>query len=172
MATLHGYMDGSYDYRQMYNIKDLKGPLPIPLIKENTLLGALNSNPNCVEFTKLVMSLPDMAARFNCSQASFTVFVPLSGICLDTTDSYRIRQFILLHTLNHAYPYKFLATSPMMIIDTRLPGTKILVENLGTPRTILNRHVQIVAAETVGDAVIYYIDHSLCLDRNPLSNVA
>ena len=171
MATLQGYTDGSYDYRQMYNIKDTQGPLPKPVIKINTLLDALQQNVQCSEFAKMVMSLPDMAARFNNSQANFTVFVPLSDIRIPSNDSYHTRQFVLLHTLERAYPYKFLATARMMTLDTRLPGTKILVENLGNPKPLLNRHAQILGQQIVGNAVIYYIDRALQLDTNPLSNI-
>jgi len=171
MTTLHGYTDGSYDYRQMYNIKDIKGPLPTQIIRENTLLKALNDNPKCAEFARIIMSLPDMAARFNSSQANFTVFVPISELCIRTNDQYKNRQFILLHTLEHAYPYTFISSMSMSLLDSRLPGTKILIENLGTPYPVLNRQSQILGSQIVGNAIIYYIDKSLCLDGNPLTNV-
>lgn len=171
MASLQGYMDGSYDYKQMYNIKDIRGPLPKPVIHKNTLLDALHSNPKCLEFARMVMSLPDMSAKFNNSQANFTVFVPLSDMYLPSNDSYHVRQLILLHTLEHAYTYQFLASSRMMWLNTRLPGTKLLIENLGTPRTMINRHAQILGQQMVGNAVIYFIDQSLRLDENPLASI-
>lgn len=170
MATLHGYTDGSYDYKQKYNIKDLKGPLPYPVIHKNTLLGALNDNPDCLDFATIVKSIPEMAAKFNNIQASFTLFVPLK-VLIHSRDSYKLRQFILLHTVEHALPYPFLSRTRMMYINSRLPGTKILVENLGSATPLLDRHSHIIGQQTVGNAVIYYIDESLLLDNNPLSNI-
>ena len=35
MAAMHGFMDGSYDYKQMYTIQDLRGPLPTPVIQRS-----------------------------------------------------------------------------------------------------------------------------------------
>jgi uncharacterized surface protein with fasciclin (FAS1) repeats len=168
MTSMHGYMDGSYDYKQMYDIKDLKGKLPLPVINENTLLGALVSNPRCSEFTQLVKSIPDIAAKFNGIQSDFTLFVPLS---LDFTtlesDSYKVRQFLFLHMLEHAVPYQFLSTTRMMYLTSRLCGTRILVENLTTPNPLLNKTSMIVGQQLVGNAVIYFIDKPLRLDGNP-----
>ena len=161
MTTLQGYTDGSYDYRQMYDIKDLKGPLPQPTIRCDTLLGALSENPYCHEFTKIVKAVPEMAALFNDSQSSFTLFVPLSDLPSWKADSYFLRKFILLHTLDRPLPYKFLATSPMMYVNTRLPDVRILVENLNTLKPLLNRSATILGQQVVGNAVIYYISQSL-----------
>lgn len=167
MTTLHGYTDGSYDMKQMYDIKDTRGKLPLPVVDKNSLLGALFSNPKCAEFAALVKSIPDIAAKFNSIQADFTLFVPLTlDLVTAQTDSYKVRQFIFLHMLEHAIPPALLATTRMMYLTSRLCGTRILVENSGTSTT-LNRCATVVGQELVGNAVIFYIDRSLRLDGNP-----
>jgi hypothetical protein len=169
MTSLYG-TDPSYDYKQTYNIKDLKGNLPLPVIRKDTLWDALVSNNQCSDFTNLVGGLPEFASIFNCSQADFTVFVPISGI--PAMEYYKARQFILLHTLPRTLPYKFLQRTRMMTIDTRLPGTRIMVDNLETVTPRLNGQSQIIGQQIVGNAVIYYIDIPLSLDGNPLSNIS
>lgn len=171
MASLQGFMDGSYDYKQFYNIKDLAGPLPKPAIHCNTLLGALEKNKDCIQFVSLLKSLP-MSAIYNNNQASFTLFVPIANYCnVNINDSYKVRQFILLHTLEHAVSYPFLKSSKGMLLNTRLPGSNILVENIYTDTPLLNRQSKILGQQIVGNSVIYFIDVPLCLDQNPLSNV-
>ncbi len=162
MTSLYG-TDPSYDYRQTYDIKDLKGPLPKPVIQKNTLLGALIGNPQCESFSKFIISVPQFASLFNCSQADFTLFVPLSP--LPQMDYYKARQFILLHSLQHSFPLQFLKGSRMMTVDSRLAGHRILVDNLDVsnpPR--LNGTSHIVGQQIVGNAVIYFIDLPLSED--------
>jgi len=149
----------------------LKGPLPKPIIKCNTLLGALEKNKDCIEFVSLLKSLP-MSAVYNGVQASFTLFVPISNTCnVNINDSYKVRQFILLHTLEHSVSYPFLKGSKAMLLNTRLPGTSILVENIYTDTPLLNRQSRVLGQQIVGNAVIYFIDNPLCVDQNPMSNI-
>jgi len=170
MSSIHGFMDGSYDYRFMYNIRDLRGPLPKPEIYSNTLLGVVVNTPAFAEFAKVLTSLP-LSAAYNSEQSYCTLFVPLHVHAEDVDTPYKCQQFILTHTLEHALPYKYLRSSGAMYLDTRHTGTKILVENVGSETPVINRKCRILASQVVGSAVIFIIDRSIPMDINPLGNV-
>lgn len=169
MTSLQGYMDGSRDYKQMYNIKDLRGNLPKPVLKQNTIFNALGNNEQGTAFFSLLEKVPELAAKYNSIQADFTVFVPIN-VESDNLDYYKARQLILFHTLERTLSVKFLQNSRAMVINTLIPGSRILVENINGS-TILNRSAIIVGVQYVGNAVLYYIDNALRMDANPNSNM-
>lgn len=159
MTTLQGFTDGSYDYKQMYDIKDLHGCLPDPIIHSDTILGILQKDEKCVLFTNLIKSLP-ISALYNNIQGNFTLFVPLNINTNDISDSYKIKKLIMFHTLEKALPLNFLQSSRGMYVNTLLSGTRILIENINN-QTILNGHSIIIGMKLVGNAIIYYIDRNL-----------
>lgn len=168
MATIQGFTDGSYDYKHMYNIKDLHGPFPIPKFNPNTLLGYLHSENH--PFADIIERTP-LAATYNDPQGDFSLFVP-SFIDEQTKrlDSYHLRQLVLYHTLEHAVPYQFLSTSGCMKVATRLPGSRLIVENINVPTPFINRCAQVTGYTQIGNASIFFINRVLKMDNNPLSN--
>lgn len=175
MTSTHGYMDGSYDYKQMYTIQDLRGPLPIPEIHSNTLFGALASNPDVSYFTEMITKT-QLIGVLNNKQGDFTLFVPLnSGIPQYFRDEcdYKTRRLILFHMLEHAVPEPFIKGSRAMLVNTRIPGSKLLVENnpLLSPIPLINRTSQVIGSQKIGNAMIYFLDRIIVPDQNPLSNV-
>jgi hypothetical protein len=156
MATMQGYMDGSYDYKQKYNIKDLPGPLPLPVVKKNTLMGAILSNPKCSDFAE-ILNKSQMAGKFNDIQSAFTVFVPLNPLETEHRDPF---WYIMTHTLEHPLPHKYLDSAGAMYINTMNPRNRLLLEN--TPQGLcINKSAMIVAMQLVGNAVIYYVDRDI-----------
>lgn len=174
MSTIHGFMDGSYDYKQMYNIQDLKGPLPKPVIYEDTILGAMAQNPDVSQFFDMVTK-SRLSATLNSVQGDFTIFVPVNnGIpdCyLDSCD-YKNRQIILLHMLEHAVPLAFIKGSRAMFVNTRLTGSRLLIENEIAPLPLINRSSQVLGYKLIGNGIIYFIDKMILPEDNPLSNVS
>lgn len=164
MSSLYG-TDPSYNYTHMYNIKDLRGTLPTPTWDQNTLLGFLHFKQH--PFAEII-GKTHLAGTYNSPQADFSLFVPTY---IDTTlDSYKLRQLVLYHTLEHAVPYKFLTSSGMMKVSTRIPGARIIVENVGLKTPLINGCSRVIGTDKVGNANIFYIDKPLWLDSNPLSN--
>lgn len=163
MASIHGFMDGSFDYKHMYNIKDRKGPLPYPTIHPNTLFGtlALSDKPYFVEFAKLLVYL-QIDGIFNNSQADFTLFVPETSLGDFTSyDSYFLQKLVKYHTIQQALPAPFLTRTQAMFIYPKLEGTRILVENISTPTPLLNREAVIKDMIVVNGSVIYVISNYL-----------
>lgn len=166
---MHGYTDGSYDYKQKYDIKDLRGPLPKPVIYPNTILNTLVKRQDCQGFTNAVMSIPDISARFNDTQSSMTLFVPVYHY-IPSGNSFTERQRILLHSLEYALAPSFFEHSRMIYVNTKLTGSKVLVESINGV-VVLDRHAQIISSEPVGSNMIYYITQPLVLDGNPLADM-
>lgn len=174
MATTQGFDSGSYDYRQMYDIKDLRGNLPTPIIHQDTLLYALSSNPDIAEFFHIV-NKTHLTGILNNRQGNFTIFVPLNGGIPNTfrnPDRYRCRQIVLQHMLEQPVPEKFIKGSQATLLNTRVPGSSILVENWYSDLPMINRYSKILASQRIGNGIIYFIDKMILPDQNPLSNIA
>ena len=174
MATSHGYFDGSYDYRQMYDIHDLRGKLPLPAVYEDTLMYALTSNPDVSEFLHLV-NKTRLPATLNNLQGDFTLFVPLNGGIPDeylNPDQYRCRQIVLQHMLEHAVPPPFINRSRAMMLYSRVPGSSMLLENNPDMNPTINRYSQVIGHKKYGRGIVYFLNRMILPDQNPLSNIA
>jgi len=171
MATMHGYMDGSYDYKQMYNIQDLNGSLPTLVVHEDTLLHVLTNTKGVSKFKTLVENTK-LPGILNSRQGDFTLFVPIdSGIpnAVMNGTQFKTRQTVLYHMLEHAVPVEFVRGSRSMMVNTRLPGSRLLIENYGQG-PVINRFSKILGYQYVGGASVYFIDRILPEGSNPLSN--
>jgi len=135
---------------------------------ENTLLGYLHSKN--FKFAEIIEKL-HISGKYNHSQADFTLFVPLNlNGWENVEDRYKLKQFVLFHTLERTLSVYFLKSSGAMMINTRLPGSRILVENINSNVPVLNREARVVDEIRVGNANIIVIDRPLTLDDNPMSN--
>lgn len=129
----------------------------IPIIHKDTILGKLSLNPDCSSFASLIRTLPDMAAKLNHSQASITLFVPITNI--KVMDSYQARLFLQSHIVDkHLLPIFF--NKRFFYINSRLPYCKILSENMDG-MVLLNHRAFIVGNEIIGNSIIYYINNTL-----------
>lgn len=174
MASLYG-TDPSYDYSHMYNIKDLRGELPKPVLKPGTILYALHQHGSCSKFIELV-SKAGLAGVFNDKQANFTVFAPIDDsidcMWLKSVSSFKAKQYVLYHTLDHAVAPSFLRSSKAMYLNTRIPGSRLFVENYNEVPPLINRISRVIECPIVLDSsVVYVVDRVLHIDGNPLSNI-
>jgi len=172
MASIQGFTDGSYDYKHMRRVHDLRGPLPYPTVNPNSILGFLKEHNQ--SFGGVIASVRRLAAQYNDIQATFTLLVPLNvpHVVRNMSELER-RNLILAHTLERAVPYNFLTSAGVMWINTRIPGDRILVDNRTTESPLLNNHARVLGYDSVpgSRATIIYIDQMLPLQDNPLSNI-
>ena len=175
MASSHGYFDGSYDYKQMYDIKDINGPLPVPSFNPHTLLGYLHFQNT--PFADII-SRTTLAGIYNDTHAQFTLFVPtVLPPNITTADSYFLRQLVLYHTLEHTIPLSVIQNTKCMRLNTRLNGSRILVENRPSSNaqtyqtTLLNHKSTVLSHVSVGKSQIFFIDFPLVDSQNPMSNI-
>jgi hypothetical protein len=170
MASNQGYMDGSYDFKHMYNIQDLKGSLPEPFINPNSIFGFLKQI-NCVQFTNLLETQP-IVGTYNDTQACHTVFAPMN---LDLNyvlqlDDYKKRQLILYHTLPKPFSVQFLQSSKGMNLNTMQPGNNIYCSSINGD-IYLNGYAKVLNYINTGKSSIFVIDKMLYPDVDPLSNM-
>ncbi len=161
----------SYDYTHMYRVKDLNGPLPIPKINENSVLGFLMKKNLARDFVQL-LARSDLSGIYNDGQASMTIFVPIEmDTCyINELDQFQARQLILYHTLEKPLCYDFITSSKGMLLNTKIPGSTLFVENIDGD-TYINRQVKLLGSHQWGNSVICFISDMLFIDNNPLGNV-
>jgi uncharacterized surface protein with fasciclin (FAS1) repeats len=178
MTSVYGYIE-SYDYKQMYDITDLRGSIPKPTLKPNTLMSIIEDNEDFSWFRYLV-KLSGLQAVFDDQQAKFTLFVPsnqflkqkLPRTVIENMDKYTARQIVLYNSLEREIYMPFLRSTPAMYVNTRIPSSSLLVENLQPGITTLNGSVQIIKGDvTVGNGVIHIVDNLLVPRDMSISNV-
>lgn len=167
--TSNYYTDPSRDYTHMYNVKDIKGPLPQPVFNPNTLLGYLLTNPEVRDYFELIVSNKGMAGLYNNTQAEYTLFIPVDchNIRPDNQEAYAITKILEYHTLERIITPELLSSSGAILVNTRLSNTQILVENKilgGKKHTFLNEgQARVVGYKKIGQSNIFFIDNILTL---------
>ena len=167
MATVHGFMDGACDYRQMYDIQDLRGNLPVPVIHKNTLLYAIANNPDVSDFFH-ILNKTQLTGTLNSMQSACTMFVPLNGGIpqeFKNPGSFECRQIVLRHMMDIPVAEAFIRGSKGVLLNTR--GSKLMLENWNSELPILNRYSQIVASQRIGRSIVYFIDRMILPDQSP-----
>lgn len=154
MATAQGYTDGSFDYKHMYNMIDLKGPLPRPVIHQYSILGVLYREEHMKIFFNMMVQTPLLAALYNDPNSSMTIFVP-SDECNYGVTKDKYRDFILSHTINYKLEPCTLFGSKMQYLNTKLNGYRLLIENINEP--LLNGVGVIKSAIKVGKSIVYQV---------------
>ena len=127
MASIHGFSDGSFDYKHMYQIADRRGPFPRPEIHAGTPLSILRDvYPAYFAF---VADTP-LSRILNSTQATLSLFVPRAispeAQALPSSLRYRIA---LRHILPKAYPPVFVMRSRAINIATYQTGETIRIDN-------------------------------------------
>lgn len=174
MTTMQGYTDGSYDYRQMYDMPDLRGSLPAPVVHEGTPMYALATTPECASFLGCVRRT-NMVGVLNSLQHRGTLFIPVSGpefdVLLAGLSDFECRQLVIRHSLEQPIPPVMIKGTRSGLFNTKQPSTNILVESQhGT--TLLNRGSRIVGSLEIGQTYLYLIDRPLCSAPNPLGTIS
>jgi hypothetical protein len=163
MASLQGFTDGSYDYKQTYIFQTKSFS---PSYQPDSIMDFLTSEQ--IPFAHIIEQT-DLKFKYGDRQADFTLFVPQNlGKWVDVTDTYKLKQFVLYHTLERTVGAVFLQSSPAMKINTRLPGSRIVVENIDGGLPILNRESRIVSEHRVGNANLIFIDNCLSFSDDPI----
>lgn len=159
--SLQGFTSGRYDYRQMYDIKDIKGPLPYPELYENSMMGRLNKNDSYKSFVTLLKRYR-RNGLYNDLQANMTLFVPMNipNIEYLLQRSFEANKFIERHTLDFELPVSYIQGITTAWIKTRLPPYRILLDNR-TSEPLLNFNSRIVGVERTDNGTIYFIDNAL-----------
>lgn len=168
MASVHGYIE-SYDYRQMYDIKDWRGSIPKPTLCYNTLAQYLRENEDTQIFYYL-LTLTGMLGIFNSNQANVTLLVPsdkelkskIPDSLIKNMDKYTAREIVQYCTIPTKTPLAFFQNTPAKYVNTRIDSGTLLVENI-SGQIYLDRMAKIIRGDIILDnGIIHIIDNLLC----------
>ncbi len=139
----------SLNFTHMWSHTDLRGPLPKAQACGNTLLGALENNPDFSSFRKIV-ALAKMEDIFNNIQANFTVFVPSDTFLsdkikkeIDNMDLLKARQIIKASSLDNKISSESFIGRQSLSLVTRDRSNRIRV-NSNNDETFLNETIKVV----------------------------
>jgi hypothetical protein len=180
MASIHGYIQDR-DLKQFYDIKDFRGSVPKATQRPWTLFSLLKSNKDFSYFTYLVEKAGlDGIFNSNTEFDTFTLFVPSDLYLISrfdvnsikNMDRYTCREIVLYSSLDRQLYMPFLRSSPAMYINTRIPGSRILVENIKSDGvTRLNGCVNIIEGDIVcTNGVIHVVNNLLWPETFSISN--
>jgi hypothetical protein len=182
MASIHGYIEDR-DLKQFYDIRDWRGSVPKATQRPWTLFSLLKSNKDFFYFTYLVEKAGlDGIFNSNTEFDTYTLFVPSDTYLvkrfdvnsIKNMDMYTAREIVLYSSLNRQIYMPFLRSSPAMYINTRIPGSRILVENIKSDGvTTLDGCVKIIEGDIVAtNGVIHVVNNLLWPKSFSISNTA
>jgi hypothetical protein len=163
MASIHGYTDGSYDYKHMYSIPDRRGPLPELVYRPGSLLAYLDEIQH--PFLPVLMKTSTLVGRLNDPRFSGTIIIPRLfdsiqwdslGLCERMN---RIQQLIANVYLSDT----FLQGSHGQTIPTRRHGMRWFVELESDGILRINQIAQVESTHSLGHHTLQIL-HT---DRDP-----
>jgi hypothetical protein len=159
MTSLHGYMDGSYNYQDLATKTRVSTGR---IVFENTILYALFTSDVCEDFLKIVRTLDRLSGKFNSTNATFTVFVPLRiPPCMtQSTDTFLNEQFVNQHVFTSILPLDLLNSSPGLYLKQNLANQNVFVSSCDGV-VMLNGKARLLEQRKVGTSILYLIDQPL-----------
>jgi len=165
---MQGYCP-SLDYRFMYDVRDIRASPKLPTTDIGSIMDMIQNNPDFTMFNHLV-NLADMNGIFNTQPAKFTVFVPSDShlkTCFDINlflnmDKYTARKILLYSTLPKIADMNALNLSPVLELETRIPGFRIVVQTPPNKETLINNNVRILKPNIhCVNGLIHIVDYPL-----------
>jgi len=160
-----GPYNESTNFRHMFDLPDLRGPLPEKKLPENSLSGIIRSHPDFSKF-RYLLKLANLEDIYADSQTTYTVFVPsddaLEKIMPDDVflnmDIGTARNIVKNSTLERRIPSSILSDSPSSIFYTINKPTRIHVTNV-KGRIYLNQAINVIHKDmTASNGIIHVID--------------
>ena len=148
------------NYTQMFNIPDLRGPLPEIKSCKGTILNIIDN-----EFPKFryIIKLAKLENYYNDPLANCTLFVPsneaLNIINNDILDISRARNIVKGSTLNRKITSAILEDSPSSWFYTKNPFNKLFITNING-KTNINNNINIIHTNIQAtNGLIHVIDN-------------
>lgn len=168
MASTHGFMDGSQNFRFKYKAQDnlatgsgsenINPATDVTLYDPKTIIGVLQRN----QYTQHAFDILRKCGRLHelrTPLTAITIFVPLY-IKEPPRSMVERRRFFLAHTLKRVcLPDQLLGVDAMYLYT----GLKrVLCRDVaGTIILDVNPHRSIIGWEVIGNSIVYYIDEAL-----------
>jgi len=158
----------SHNFSHMFNMPDIRGPLPLKINCPNTLMGIITTNPDFSKFRYMV-KIARLGGILNDIQADFTIFIP-SDKALESAeglgeevfinmDDSTARHIVLSSMLNRRITSELLADSPASYFITRDPPNRLFVSNI-SGKTCINTDINIIHTDIIAsNGIIHVIDN-------------
>lgn len=155
----------SYNFTHMFNIKDLRGPLPVKKECPNTLMDVIINTPEFSKF-RFMVKLARLESILNGLQADFTLFIPSDNAIAHLGDEVFInmddasaRHIVMSLMLNRRITSDLLIDSPASFFLTRDPPNRLFISNI-SGKTYINNDTRIIKFDILTrNGVIHVIDN-------------
>ena len=165
MVSIGPYNE-STNFRHMFNIPDLRGPLPVTTLKSNSLANLIAEHPDFSKY-RFILELSKLTGLYNDPQANFTVFVPsdralkqlIPESVFTNMDSATARHIIRTSTLNRNISSAILEDSPAAYFLTKDPPNRLFITNVHG-RTYIDNTINVIHKDMRADnGTIHVIDN-------------
>ena len=161
----------SLNMRHMYDIPDLRGPLPKTYINPNTLAGIIDSNKNFTKF-KYILELSGIKSKYANGVSTHTLFVPSDdSLKLDDNffvnmDKLQALKIVQTATLDKRITTDLLQQSPMQLLFTNCKPVK-LCSSAYNGKIYINETVKILGKEIQASNGIIHVTDKLIYPECP-----
>ena len=154
----------SMNQTHMFDLPDLRGPLPIIIKCPNSLSGIVDSHPDFTKF-KYMLNLAKLDTLYGDLQADFTIFVPSDNALRHINNNVFLnmnkntaRHIIKSSTLKRKITSAILSDSPASWFHTMDPPNRLFVTNING-KTYLNNTINVVHKDIpASNGIIHVID--------------
>ena len=165
--TSSGPYSEAMNFTHMFDMPDLRGPLPELTYCKGSITYIINERPDFSKF-KYILNLAKLDGIYNDMQANFTVFVPsdkaLSHINNNVFVNMNVltaRAIVKSSTLNRKITSAILSDSPSSWFHTLDPRNRLLVTSMND-RTFLNNTINVIHKDMQSsNGIIHVIDELL-----------
>lgn len=153
------------NFTHMFDMPDLRGPLPKIIAQPNTLLRIIDDHPDFTKF-KFMVDRACLRDTLNSKQSDFTLFIPSDkALSMKVSDNYFVNMDILTartivrtSMLNKRISSEVLEDSPCADYYTMSPGNRLAITNL-SGKTYINGNIRIIYKDIVmNNGIIQVID--------------
>ena len=148
MTANFPYSEAS-NFRTMFDITDLRGPLPYKATCPSSITGILQSHPYLSK-AQHVLKQSGLESLYDDPQANFTLFVPsdhaysrLEPGVFENIDLSIARHLIQGNTLKRKITKDLLQNTPVAQYETKSPPNRLFVSNL-SGKTFINNCVPVL----------------------------
>ena len=167
----------SFNYTHMFDIPDLRGPLPVEnnnkilvnvkegvYVCKDSITGIIYTHPDFTTF-KYILGLSGLQGIYGDPQANFTIFVPSDMFIKKTVpesvlvnlDRATARELVRSVTLRRRIPSSILSDSPVAYFKN-VYGRNVLVENIND-RIMVSEKINVIHKDWIcGNGIIHVTD--------------
>ena len=163
--TYCGPYSQSYNFTHMFDMPDLRGPLPKIIAQPNTLLSTIDNHPDFTKY-KYMVDRANLRDTLNSKQSDFTLFIPSDkALSMKVDDDYFVnmdiltaRSIVRTSMLNKRISSEILEDSPNAYYYTMDKANRLCVTNISR-QTYINGDIKVIYKDIVtNNGIIQVVD--------------